>query len=116
MKSTMKNYSSVTSKVRLVSFLLLLWFAGIGLALWLGLGWFFLVETIRRFIISIPIVYIKFLRMLVSPQRAAEEKQLLTQHRVRMLYLWRLVVALIWLALTVVVFLYANIKLADLLR
>jgi hypothetical protein len=114
-KAAMKNHILDTPKVRTITFLLILWLVGITMAFWLGLGWLFLIETIRRFMIATPIIYLAFLRIVVSPQRAVEEKQLLTQKKVRMLYVWRFVVALIWLALTIFVFVYLNIRLADLL-
>ncbi len=113
----MKHHSlSIQSKVRIIVFLLSLWFIGIALALWFGLGWFFLVETLRRIMIALPKIYIPLLRTVVSVERADEEKQLLIQKEVRMFYAWRFIVALIWLLLTVFVFLYANIRLADLLN
>ena len=107
---------SVQSKARTIIFVLSLWIVGIALALWFGLAWFFLIETLRRIIIAIPKVYLVFLSLVVSPERADEEKQLLIQRGVRIFYAWRLIVALIWLLLTVVVFLYANIRLADFLN
>lgn len=100
--------------MRTIIFLLSLWIVGIGLALWFGLGWFFLVETLRRIIIALPKIYIPFLSAVVSTERADEEKQLLSQREVRMFYTWRFIVALIWLLLTVFVFLYTNIRLVDL--
>lgn len=112
----MKDHSlSAQSNARTIIFLLSLWIVGIALALWFGLGWFFLIETLRRIIIAIPKIYLTFLRVVVSPERANEEKQLLSQKKVRILYAWRMIVALIWWLLTVVVFLYANIQLADFL-
>jgi hypothetical protein len=112
----MRNHSlSVQSKARTIVFLLSFWVVGISLALWFGLGWFFLIETLRRIIIAVPKVYLAFLRVLVSDERANEEKQLLIRKEVRMFYAWRFIIALIWLLLTVIVFLYVNIRLGDLL-
>ena len=85
------------------------------LAIWFGLGWFFLVETIRRIIIALPTTYIPFLRIVVSSERANEEKELLSKKEVRLFYAWRFVVALIWVILTIIVFLVANIRLVDLI-
>lgn len=102
-------------KTRVIIFLLSLWIIGVVLAIWFGLGWFFLIETLRRILIAIPKIYLIFLRLVVSPQHADEEKQRLTQKQVRIFYAWRMIIALIWLLLTVVVFLYANIRLADFL-
>ncbi|HXD11781.1 MAG TPA: hypothetical protein VN653_17075 [Anaerolineales bacterium] len=113
----MKSRSlSNQTKTRTIIFLLSLWIVGIVLALWFGLGWFFLIETLRRMLIAIPKIYLPFLRLLVSAERADEEKQLLTRKDVRIFYAWRFAVALIWLTLTIVVFVYANIRLTDLLR
>lgn len=112
----MKQHSlSVQSKAKTIIFLLLLWIVGVALAFWFGLGWFFLVEALRRVIIAIPKIYLAFLRVFVSAERANEEKQLLLRKEVRSFYAWRFIVSLIWILLTIVVFLYANIRLADLL-
>jgi SNF family Na+-dependent transporter len=116
MKTAMKDRSlSTQSKARTIIFLLSLWIVGMVLTLWFGLGWFFLIETLRRIIIAIPKIYLPFLRVVVSLERANEEKQLLNQKEVRKFYTWRMIVALIWLLLTIIVFLYANIRLADFL-
>lgn len=104
---------STQSKIQTILFFLMLWILGVALAVWFGLGWFFLIETLRRVIIAIPTTYIIFLRIVVSPTRAEEEKRLLEQKEVRLFYIWRLIVALIWLLLTIIVFLSANIRLAD---
>src|SRR5689334_10286105 len=95
---------STQPKARTIIFLLVVWIIGIMLAFWFGLGWFFLIETLRRIILAIPTVYLAFLRHVVSAERANEEKQLLRQKEVRIFYVWRLIVALIWLLLTGVVF------------
>lgn len=110
----MKTDSKITMPmVRTVLFLLLLWLVGLLLSIWFGLGWFFLFESIRRIIIAIPQIYIPFLRLVVSTERATEEESILEKKSARWLYMWRGIVACIWLILTIVVFKLANIRLID---
>jgi hypothetical protein len=104
------------SKIRTAIFLLSPWIAGVALAFWFGLGWFFLLETLRRVVIAIPQLYIPLLRILVGTERADEEKRLLDQKNVRLFYAWRVVVAVIWLTLTIVVFYTTNIRLISIFR
>lgn len=110
----MKTDSKITMPViRTVLFLLLLWSVGLLLSIWFGLGWFFLFESIRRIIIAIPQIYIPFLMLIVSTERASEEVSILEKKSARWLYAWRCIVACIWLILTVVVFKFANVRLID---
>jgi hypothetical protein len=102
--------------MRTIIVLLALWVIGVALAFWFGLGWFFLLETLRRIVMAIPIVYFAFLRIVVGSERANEERELLSKKNVRMFYVWRFIVALMWLWLTIVVFRYVNIRLVDLLH
>ena len=97
-------------------FLLFPWIVGVALAFWFGLGWFFLLEALRRCIMAVPRIYIPLLRMLVGVERADEEKRLLDQKNVRLFYIWRIVVAAIWLILSVFVFLTINIRLVSLFQ
>lgn len=110
----MKTDSKITMPViRVTLFLLFLWLVGFLLSIWFGLGWFFLFESIRRIIIAVPQIYIPFLRLVVSVERASEEINLLEKKNARLLYAWRGIVACIWLILTVVVFKFANVRLID---
>jgi len=102
--------------IRVVIFLLFLWVVGVVLAFWFGLGWFFLLEALHRCLIAVPQVYIPFLRRIVGVERADEEERLLDQKNVRSFYIWRIVVAAIWIILTVVVFLTVNIRLVSLFQ
>ena len=110
----MKIHSKLTvTIIRIILFLLALLIAGSLLSLWFGLGYFFLFESIRRIIIAVPQLYISFLRLVVSEERANEEKNLLEKKNIHVIYIWRAIVACIWLILTFLVFRFANVRLID---
>jgi hypothetical protein len=102
--------------IRVVIFLLFPWVVGVVLAFWFGLGWFFLLEALHRCLIAVPQVYIPLLRRIVGVERAEEEKRLLDQKNVRLFYIWRIVVAAIWIIVAVVVFFTVNIRLVSLFQ
>ena len=103
-------------KIRTIFFLLSFWIIGVVLAFWFGIGWFFLSETLRRIIIAIPQIFIPVLRVVIGNEQADEEYRLLSQKNIQFFYIWRVVVALIWLILTIVVFSIANIRLISLFQ
>jgi len=107
---------SITPAMRVTLFLLVFWVVGLLFAIWLGLGWLFVFEGIRRIIIAVPQIYIPFLRLVVNAERANEEIKLMEKKATRLLYAWRGVVACVWLILTAVVFKFANVRLIDIFR
>jgi hypothetical protein len=109
----MENKIKIKSTLRVIFLLLSFWFIGLLISFWYGLGWFFLSETLRRILMAIPQTYIKFLRVFVSDERAEEEKLLISQKNARLMYVWRFIVACIWVILTIFVFLKINIRLVS---
>lgn len=116
-----KNNSGASSPVlklpamKVIVFELSFWVVGVALAFWFGLGWFFLLGTIRRLFIAVPWLYVPTVRILLGEDRAELEKVRLSEKgpRVRWHYTLQAIIMMAWVTMTIVAFRYANIRLAD---
>jgi hypothetical protein len=100
---------SLSPKVRTLLFLLLFWILAVLLASWYGLGWFFFVITIRQLAIALPCLR-NAIRSAISMEEHADERGAL----VSLHLLFQAVIIIGWIAMTIVVFLKANVRLIDL--
>jgi len=99
---------------QLLIFSLSFWIVGIVLALWFGLGWLILAETIRRMTTLVPQTYFPILQTPTGIKRADDKQYVLEKRSVNVCYIRRGLNVILWLLLTIAVFLYANIHLIDL--
>lgn len=103
------NSLSSQDKRKFFTILLAFWGTGVIFALFLGLGWFFLIETIRRIIFSIPQIYIPILNLVLGHRIL--EKENVTRNETRQ---WLLILQgikiLFWVLLTAYVFLELNVR------
>jgi hypothetical protein len=105
------NYRKIISVIGIF----LIWgFIGIVLAYFWGLGWFFLIITVRRILISIPYLRKLFQRVIgidmndQKTENPPKEKQISE--------ILGLIIIVAWLAMTIFVFAKVNIPLYDLFR
>lgn len=101
------------SIVKILVFYFSTWIIGIIFAIWLGLGYFLLIETLRRIMITIPAIYIRFLRIMFGEERAIEEENSLKENYGKPIYYIRYFATIIWIIVTIFVFLHYNIRLID---
>lgn len=111
MKASSDNRSS-----RLIRFLIVIWFIKIIVALFIGLGWFFILQTLERFIIAFPLLYNRMVKLLIGKEWVEDENETLELKKVRIMYGWRLIIALLWLGMTIIVFLKANISIIKIIE
>ena len=105
----------IKSKIgQLLIFSLAVWIVGIVLALWFGLGWLILAETIRRTITMVPQTYFPILQTPTTIKRTDDKQYTLEKNNVNVFYIRRGLNVILWLLLTIAIFLYANIRLIDL--
>ena len=93
----------------------LYWAVAVLLAGLFGLGWFFLLGTARRLFLAFPASRIWILERVSGEERAERERELLRQPLSRFSYIMHAVVVLVWIALTIIVFMKANVRVADFL-
>ncbi|NOH04077.1 MAG: hypothetical protein HND47_19965 [Chloroflexi bacterium] len=99
---------------RLIALLLGITLMELALALWVGMGWFLLVETLRRSVIAIPSIYLPLVKYLQGPSRAAEEYKYYSDRRYRWRYAIRIIMLIIWITITIIAFNKANFSLVEL--
>lgn len=97
---------------KLVIFLSTYWVLSVAIAIWYGLGWFFLMVTMRRLMIAFPFSrnWINRVTGVESP-KSESKGALIIWHNILQAF-----IIIVWLSLTIVVFLKANIRLSDVLR
>jgi hypothetical protein len=105
-----------TYTVRIITFFSLMFIVEIVVVLWAGVGWFLLIETIRRACVALPWTYIPLLRFLRGEDRANEELKYLTTKKFQWRYVLRLTNLIVWAILTFITFEKANYALIDILR
>jgi hypothetical protein len=97
---------------KLVIFLSTYWVLSVAIAIWFGLGWFFLMVTLRRLMIAFPFSRNWINRVTgVEKPKSESNGTLIIWHNILQTF-----IIVIWLSLTIVVFLKANIRLSDVLR
>lgn len=94
--------------------LICFWIIGILLFIWFGLGWFFLVETIRRILFFIPQTFLVIKKTFHIDENVITRDQTQEGNYKASLIL-RLTTIIFWLCLTILVFLKLNISLISFL-
>lgn len=97
-----------------IIFLLCFWIIGIALFIWFGLGWFFLLITVRQILFFIPQTSLIIQKLFHLNNNVTQWSQ--NQERnCKTSVILRLLIILIWLSLTIFVFMKLNIKLLSIL-
>jgi len=101
--------------LRFLAFGLSFWSVGVILAAFFGLGWFFLLETVRRVLLAVPHVRWRLTRAIFGDERANGIRRMEDEAGSRRLVsgLLQVVITLAWIALTIFVFARFNIRLID---
>jgi hypothetical protein len=100
--------------LRIILFLISFWLIGVICAFFFGLGWFFLIESLRRLLTYIPTLNRKLQNhsgdeagQLTSESEATDPKL------VHLSNIFRLVILLGWIGITIFVFAKVNIPLIE---
>ena len=102
---------SFSSKARISAFILSFWLIGITLAIWFGLGWLILFQTIRLIIFLIPQFYLAAIRIVAGDEFMREEVE---KKGNRKLLSWKnITIILLNILLTVLFFWKINIPVID---
>lgn len=90
---------------------------GLVFALWLGLGWLLLFQTIRILFFAVPRLYIPTVRFIIGPGFADKERVRLSSNGIRWFKSpFSAFATFIMIALTIFFFWKVNIPLIDILR
>ena len=100
--------------LKLLLFLLSFWGIGLLLALFFGLGWFFLFESLRRLLTYIPPINHRVRNYFIEKGDGKKTYEITENPSLKKVSnIIGLMITIIWLALTVFVFFYVNIRLID---
>jgi hypothetical protein len=102
---------------KLFLFLFFFWLLGILLAFFWGLGWFFLLESLRRLVTYIPPLDRKIRELLIGKEqveRTSSYTDSVSQNMVLISKITRLIIVIVWIGITIFVFMKINIPLIDL--
>jgi len=99
---------------RMIVFFSIIFLVESVLALWVGMGWFLLAETLRRALVAIPRVYFSLLAYLQGSARAAEEMKYYSDGKYRWRYVLRFVLLSAWIFTTILAFNRFNFSLVEL--
>jgi ABC-type sulfate transport system permease subunit len=100
-----------------MAFIASFWVIGIILAYWYGLGWFLLLQTVRRIIFAFPSLLIPWMQVTTTPEIVREMKHsLLEKSDSLKTSKSALFQALSYLLGTILIFWKANIPLKDILK
>jgi hypothetical protein len=111
----MLNIKNKKVSFRIFFFPLLFWVIGVITAFFVGLGWFFFFESLRRVLTYIPPFERMTRKILVGQEGQAEyEKEQLSSKSIDISTILRLMITLGWFIITIVVFLKINIPLLEL--
>jgi hypothetical protein len=103
--------------IRLVLFLFSFWAIGVIFAIFYGLGWFFLIESIRRLITYIPPLNRIIQDFLVGKEdHNFSEMQSSTPNVIFLSKILRLIIFLGWVGITIFVFAKVNIPLIEIFQ
>ena len=106
--------TSSSDKIKFIAFHLSFSLIGFTLAIWFGLGWLVLFQTIRLVIFHIPQLYFPIIRLLISEEFMIQE---ITRKRGRESPSFLTIIGLsLSLALTVLFFWKINLSLLEILR
>jgi hypothetical protein len=115
----MQNTKSLLWKPKLFLFLISLWLFGFLLAFFFGLGWFFLIESLRRILTYIPPID-RMMRKIfvgkVNEDQIGSEKADSNKTSVYISRILGALITLIWIALTIIVFMKVNIPIIDIFK
>lgn len=113
----MKQNKPLIWSPKLFFFLLFFWLFGMLLALFWGLGWFFLLESLRRLITYISPLDRKIREILIGKEqveRISSQTDSVNPNLVAISKTIRLVIVIVWIGITVFVFMKINIPLIEL--
>jgi hypothetical protein len=100
--------------MKVLLFLLLFWAAGVVLAIYFGLGWFFLLESLRRLATYISPLNRKMRYLLLGKEEPSTiETQTTNPNAIFLSKFFRLIILLGWIVMTIVVFNKINIPLVE---
>ena len=104
-------------KIRFSIFIASFTIIGVVLALWFGLGWFFLMQTIRGIIIKVPVISSNVIGIVIGHEYAKEisKNQIMTGKRF-FISKSSAFITLLNLALTVLFFLRANVPVIEIIN
>jgi len=91
------------------------WLLSIVIAFWFGLGWLFLIGTVRRLFVAIPWLYLPTITILMGESRSEAERARILRggSNMRWHYILQAAITLGWLTMTILAFTYANVRLVD---
>lgn len=106
------------SSVRFLAFGLSFWIVGLLLAAFFGFGWFFLVQAVRRLLLTIPQARRRMTRAIYGEERASEILRMEQKAGGRRLISLGLqtAITMAWIALTFLVFARFNVPLIDIFK
>lgn len=101
---------------RLILFLFSFWAIGVILALFWGLGWFFLLESLRRLITYIPPLNRKIKEIFLGrEEQMTPEQPLANPGLVTISRALGIIIMMVWIGFTIFVFVKMNIPLIDII-
>jgi|GEM_PF-4854395 len=110
----MEQNKTMFGSAKLIFFLFFFWLIGVLLAIFWGLGWFFLLESLRRLVTYIPPLDHKIRVILLGKEQVERDSQhsiSISPGMVTISKLIRVLILVVWAGITIFVFLRINIPL-----
>lgn len=106
----MLKSNKIKNYIKLYCFFLLWWIVSVIIGSIWGLGWFFLVVTLRNIVTHIPMLRNK-LRRIILGQDFEEDKIIVNPTAQTISHIMNMIIIIFWICITIFVFVKANISL-----
>jgi hypothetical protein len=110
----MSKYSKIET-LKLILSLIAFWFVGVIIALFAGLGWFFLIETLRRILFLVPKLNTAVINFILGRDTRKVPEDFKKAPCGFLCVAMRYAIICAWIILTILVFCKANIRIIEVL-